>query len=465
MNIHYGMAAFLVSLTAVLGPFLQSQHAYGQNAQLASCGGPACGGSIYGAPAIGGACSSGGFSTLPYGGPSAADTAFLYESGYQGGGYQSPTYSGGGCGGTGYSGSGAMMGTGSVYSDGYTLGAASGSTTYAPTGVNACGGGGLIVEGNAAYGQPFAAASVSSMQACEPGMLGAGVLGNFAAGSYGGFEFLWLRANFGQNVALIIDPPVGNTLVPFDYQSDLSPRAWLGWQSCRGTGVRFTYFGFDDSADPVSVTAVAGATPVFVNVFGAGSNLTRNANANVGETLTSQHQLKLQTYDIEATQQFCFASTQAMFGLGVRIAEMDQLLRADVHDAGGAAQEAVTNDLEFRGAGPTASLWLTRPIMSSRLSFYSNLRGAFLIGDTDQRIYEMKGAYTTELEDRAVHREILTNAECSVGLQFGQSLTPRCGCFLRVGYEAQVWLDAGGPVNSDSAIGLDGVTFATGLAL
>lgn len=229
--------------------------------------------------------------------------------------------------------------------------------------------------------------------------------------------------------------------------------------------MRFSYFGFDADAGPVSVTAVAGRTPIYINIFGAGSNLTRNATADVGETLTTRHELSLQAYDIEATQQFCFASTQVMFGLGIRIAEIDQLLRGDVVDAAGVAQEAVSNSLDFRGAGPTASLWLTRQIMCSRFSFYSNLRGKFLIGETDQRIYEMKGAFTTELEDRAIHREIITNMECSVGLQFGQSLTPRCGAFMRVGYEAQVWMDAGGPVNSDSTIGLDGVVFALGLAL
>jgi hypothetical protein len=52
-----------------------------------------------------------------------------------------------------------------------------------------------------------------------------------ASAFYGGFEFLWMRANFDQNVALIIDPPVGNTAVAFDYDYELSPRSWLGWES------------------------------------------------------------------------------------------------------------------------------------------------------------------------------------------------------------------------------------------
>ncbi|WP_236621304.1 hypothetical protein [Rhodopirellula sallentina] len=486
MSIHYRIATILavIALTSGLNtPHGQAQSQYTTNAQLASCGTPACGAPNCGGTNCGGTTYSStpyqtsygsyaaeGYSTMPYGGGTSCygatgDTSSLYESGYTAQAMAGGT---------------ATSGTGITYSDGYSVAGPSSAGMYSSS-AGACGnggmmagggsiggggmggaviGGGYATGGGAVYGDPCGNAQVATMPT-----FGSGTFGNFAPGFYGGFEFLWLRANFGQNVALIIDPPVGNTLVPFEYDNDLSPRAWLGWQSCRGTGFRFTYFSFDNEPDPVSVTAVTGATPVFVHVFGAGANLTRNANANVGSTLTSHHELKMQAYDIEATQQFCFASTQAMFGLGVRIAEIEQLLRGDVYDGGGVYEEAVRNDLKFQGAGPTASLWLTRQIMCSRFSFYSNLRGAFLIGDTDQRIYEMKGAYTTELEDRAIHREILTNAECSVGLQFGQSLTPRCGCFLRVGYEAQIWLDAGGPVNSDSSIGLDGVTFATGLAL
>lgn len=425
MNVRFGMVAFLFFATVLSGQFIQPDHASGQNAGMASYGGPFA--------------------------PQQTAPSSLYDSGYHGGNVDSvpqAEYSGGIA--DGYSTSPSpplSMSPSREYCEQAGPGA-----SIMTGGGQACAPGAMIVEGDPGCPSPS-----------PPGVAS---LGNFAPGCYGGFEFLWLRPSFGQDVALIIDPPIGNTLVPFEYDNSLTPRAWLGWQSCRGNGARFTYFGYSDEADPVSVTAVAGATPVYVTVFGAGSNLTRNATANPGETLTSRHRLRLQAYDIEATQQFCLASTQMMFGLGVRIADIDQMLRADVHDAtSGAAQEAVSNHLEFQGAGPTASLWLTRQIMASRFSFYSNLRGAFLIGDTDQRIYQMKGAFTTELEDRAVHREILTNAECSVGLQFGQSLTPRCGAFLRAGYEGQIWMDAGGPVNSDSTLGFDGITFALGLAL
>lgn len=279
----------------------------------------------------------------------------------------------------------------------------------------------------------------------------------------GGFEFLWMRAHFDQNVALIIDPPVGNTSVPFDYDRDLTPRAWLGWESCRGGGVRATYFGLDSQADSVAVTAVAGATPVYVYVYGAGGNLSRNAQAQVGETLTSQHQLNLQAWDIEATQRIEWHSLRATLGVGVRIATMDQYLRGDVRDGAGMLQESVSNDLQWEGAGPTMSLQASRCIAGSRLSIYGGLRGSLLMAEADQKIYEMKGAFTTELEDAASQTELITALEMSIGLQWSQALGAHADWFARVGYEAQAWFDAGGPVDSHSTLALDGVSLALGL--
>ena len=282
-------------------------------------------------------------------------------------------------------------------------------------------------------------------------------------GAYGGFEFLWIRPNFDQNVAIIIDPPVGNTAVPFDYDYELAPRTWLGWQSCRGGGFRSTYFRLDQDAPRESVMAVTGATPVFIYIYGSAGNLSRNAQANVGETLTSNHSLKLQALDLEATQHFRWQAFQGTLGGGVRLARVDQYFHGQVHNGAGVLQEAVWNDLKVSGIGPTLSFQATRDIARSRLSFYGGFRGSLLMGKTEQKIYEMKGAYTTELEDAASQREVLTTFEMSIGLQWKQSLGQHANCFARAGYECQAWQDVGGPVDSTSTIGLDAITLALGL--
>ncbi len=282
-------------------------------------------------------------------------------------------------------------------------------------------------------------------------------------GFHGGLELIWIRPNFDQNVAMIVDPPVGNMLVPFEYDYQLSPRAWLGWQSCNGIGFRATYFRFDESANREAVTAVAGATPVYLFVYGAGGNLSRNANANIGQTLVSNHALKLSLLDLEATQLFRWRQSQAILGMGVRIADMEQTARGEVFNAGGALEEVVRNDLDLAAAGPTLSAQLTRGIGASHFGIFAATRASLLVSETEQRIYEMKGAFTTELEDIAIQREILGNLELGLGLQYEQAIGQSASMFVRTGYECQLWLDAGGPVDSHSTVGLDGITLALGL--
>ena len=284
-----------------------------------------------------------------------------------------------------------------------------------------------------------------------------------ARGCYGGLELIWIRPNFDQNVAMIVDPPVGNTLVSFEYDYQLSPRAWLGWQSCNGLGFRATYFCFDESADREAVTAVAGATPVYLFVYGAGGNLSRNANANVGQTLVSNHALKLGSLDLEATQLFRWRYSQAILGMGVRMANVEQTASGEVFNAGGTLEEVVRNDLDLAAAGPTLSAQLTRGFGASNFGIFAATRASLLVSETEQRIYEMKGAFTTELEDIAIQREILGNLELGLGLQYQQALGKSASMFVRTGYECQLWLDAGGPVDSHSTIGLDGITLALGL--
>jgi hypothetical protein len=278
-----------------------------------------------------------------------------------------------------------------------------------------------------------------------------------------GFEFLWMRAHFDQNVAMIIDPPIGNRLVPFNYDFQLAPRTWLGWQGCNGGGLRVTYWQFNDNAATERATAVAGATPVYLFVYGAGGNLTRNAYADLGETLISDHSLALQALDLEATQRFGLGPLQCMAGVGIRLADMDQNLRGEVYDATNSLWEIVTNDLSFQGAGPTLSLQAFRPMGTSRFSMFGGLRGAMLYSKTRQAIYEMKDGYANELVDTANAHEMLSMGEMSVGLQYMQPLGPRSEFFARSSYEGQAWFDVGGPVDSHSTVALDGLGFAIGL--
>ena len=202
---------------------------------------------------------------------------------------------------------------------------------------------------------------------------------------------------------------------------------------------------------------------MYVFVDWAGSDTHRSAYADLGETLTSHHRLESEATDLELTQQFGFASMRLLAGAGVRIASMEQRFRAEVFNAGGGLEEVVTNDLDFDGAGPTVSLLAARSLATSCFSVYGRMRGSLLIGETDQTIFEMKNAGVDQVADVARQREVLTVAELAIGVQYSRPLGSYAHWFLRSGYECQAWLDAGGPVDSDSTISLDGISLAAGL--
>lgn len=302
--------------------------------------------------------------------------------------------------------------------------------------------------------------STGVMRPCEPAVRLVDTCG--LRGFQGGVDFLWMRASFDQNVAMIIDPPVGNRLVPFDYEFSLRPRAWLSWQIECGRGVRASYFRFDEAARTESAAAVPGATPVYLFVSGAGGNLSRNAYADLGETLVSNHRLQIQSLDLEATQRTQWSSLTALVGFGLRLADMEQHLRADGYQPGGILEEAVTNDLSFVGAGPTVSLQVNRGFFAAPIGLYGNARGSLLVAHSEQQIYEMKNAGANELVDVAEQREVLTNLELGVGLQYSQCIHQRLAMYCRAGHETQVWFDAGGPVDSRSTMALDGFVFSVG---
>ena len=155
--------------------------------------------------------------------------------------------------------------------------------------------------------------------------------------------------------------------------------------------------------------------------------------------------------------------------------DIDQNLTGKVFIPVGALEESVGNQLQLAGAGPTLSALIVNRLGSWPVGGYVTGRSSLLAVQSEQRIYEMKGAYTTEFEDIADQRKVIGNFELGVGLQFEHCLcaptcAPTCATyasgaslFVRVGYEAQLWLDAGGPVDSSGAIGLDGVVLAIGL--
>ncbi|MCA9194433.1 MAG: hypothetical protein KDB03_21835 [Planctomycetales bacterium] len=279
----------------------------------------------------------------------------------------------------------------------------------------------------------------------------------------GGFEALALRVHHDQDVAMVIDPAPGNRLVPFTYGFQFSPRVWLGMFRPGTGGFRASYWYLDDTARRETATAVVNATPIYLFVYGAGGNLTRNAYADLGETMSSIHSARIQSLDFEYLDTFQFRCWNLQSSAGIRLAEIVQNLRGDVYDVLGGLEETVTNDLSIRGVGPTFGLRANRTFQSSPIGIYVSGRGSLLFSQTTQEIYEMKNAGADEVRDRAQQDEIISQCELGLGFQFNYCFSNGIRTFASTGYEVQAWYDVGGPVDSSSTLGLDGLSAQLGV--
>jgi hypothetical protein len=57
----------------------------------------------------------------------------------------------------------------------------------------------------------------------------------------------------------------------------------------------------------------------------------------------------------------------------------------------------------------------------------------------------------------------MTIGELGFGVQYSREVTRTAVMFVRLGYEAQVWFDAGGPLSTSGDLGLEGIVLGFGI--
>lgn len=283
-------------------------------------------------------------------------------------------------------------------------------------------------------------------------------------GCFGGFELAFLRPRFSENTAMVIDPlPDDNIVRPFEYDFEASPRIWAGWLNECGLGAQVRYWHFDAEADTESFSPTPADPLANVWVFGAGGNVSRNAFAGVGETLTVSHDMEIDAIDLEAVQRMQWRRTILYGSLGGRYARIEQHFLARAITAAGVIDEMVDHDHSFEGFGPTAGLLIIQPVFDSGFGLYGNLRGSILFGEQKQSILEIKNAGANVGRDTHTGDEVLAIGEIGFGVQYARVIRRNAVGFVRAGYEGQIWWDAGGPINTDGNMGLEGFAFSIGV--
>lgn len=230
-------------------------------------------------------------------------------------------------------------------------------------------------------------------------------------GIYGGAEAVVVRPHMQHETDFNVFGAGGQFDPRFDYS--VSPRIFLGWRNCRGTGIRARYWMFDQTTSPIVV---------------------EDEDVAVG--------LDVQALDLEFTQLVCWGPLNSNFALGVRYGSVENTLSFDDGDD---YDEFRT---QFDGWGPTMAMENRIPIGCSNLSVVGNLRGSLLFGDTHYTVLDDDPDPFTLTDGRD---DLVAVAEMQVGLEWSRCTS--YGVFSAYALlEGQYWAGAIGNLALDELL-------------
>ncbi|HKI33385.1 MAG TPA: Lpg1974 family pore-forming outer membrane protein [Gemmataceae bacterium] len=280
----------------------------------------------------------------------------------------------------------------------------------------------------------------------------------------------------------------------FDYSYSASPKLWLGWVSESGLGARVSWWRFDQAAKQ---QLLAFNTPVAAPLVGEGaasqSFFSGNASAGAvtpplaitvgplvgaaGETpatLIATSNLKVDVWDVEATQDCALGSWCLQLSGGVRYAHIDQnynAYSAQPSLPGGALSNALLTGHNYDGAGPTVAGQLRRELGKSGLALIANVRGSELYGSGRQQATEQTvfvpaaGGPTLVTTSNGFHTHdgLLRIAEVELGVQYTQELGG-ARLFIQPALVGQSWSGSAGNASSQTGdLGFFGLELEIGV--
>ena len=284
---------------------------------------------------------------------------------------------------------------------------------------------------------------------------------------YGGIEAVIVKPRFENNVAFSTEESDGSSFssfsdTEFDYDLEITPRVFLGWQHGDGVGMRASWWQFDNAA------AVASASPP-ANGFG---EITHPQFGSVDistvdptDVFSATSELNVYAIDLELTKQALFCSWDLDIGCGVRYAFAEQRYQSQVRDDDNVLRGQIDYRQSLEGIGPTISLGAVRPL-TCKLSVFGKARGSVLFGDGESSLnagedLDLNNSFTTT---QATNRDdLLSIAEAQIGFMWqgdeGGTVRP----FLTVAMEGQVWNGAGNATSEDGTLGFFGLNLGGGV--
>lgn len=274
---------------------------------------------------------------------------------------------------------------------------------------------------------------------------GSGGFENGQPGFYFGAAAVWAKPHFKEAFQYSQTNVLSGqqTLFPFQYDYDATPRIWAGIRSASGVGIRGTYWSYD--ANGRTSTNVSDG----INIYGAHA-VTIIFPANIfavipGSTMQNQDSLETQITDLYATYDAAFNGIYVSAGVGLRYARLLQSLSSAVS---GPVPASLNWTREYHGLGPSVTLDATRRIGCTRFSGVAKGGGAFLFGKKtinrtvfgDQSPQPASPFLTLNEAD-----EVVGIGEAGLGLEWSAKTSRGSEIVLRGTYEGSLWAEAGAP--------------------
>jgi len=284
-----------------------------------------------------------------------------------------------------------------------------------------------------------------------------------------GFDFTFVAPRFDDNTAFSVMESDGATFETFsdpqfDYDFELTPRVYVGWERCDGVGLRATWWQFDHEAALASANPPANGFGRIMSPIFDGLNI---STAIPSDTFTAAADLLAYTIDVETTKLARFCNGYVGVGGGVRYAFVEQTYLAQITETTGDLRSQVDFRHSIEGFGPTISLDALMPVTGS-IGLFCRGRGSVLLGDGKSRLVvgedlDLTTPFsTTNSSDRD---DLFSIADIQVGLRWQGRQSPRQSyrLFLAAALEGQYWHNAGNATSEDADLGFFGFNASTGL--
>ena len=271
---------------------------------------------------------------------------------------------------------------------------------------------------------------------------------NVGSGFYAGAAAVLMKPHFKEAFQLSrTDFQTGRqTLVPFAYDYEVTPRVYFGYRNSENLGFRLSHWDFDHQGQSSTFTSngleAYGAHVVSVifpaNIFAA----------NFGETLNVQNRLETSTVNLHGTIDGTFKKGTYTAGVGIRYANLEQSYQATVLSQVGAPLADLSWERSFDGIGPSVIFDASKQLGCSKFSAVVSGGGALLFGQkTLQRTVfgDQSPQPAAPFLDLTDADEVVGIGEVTLGLEWATVLRRGQKLKLRGSYEGQLWAEAGAP--------------------